>query len=304
MRGPHLSVFAALVLAGCGYVGDPLPPALNIPAPVAGLAAVQRGPDFVITFTAPDLTTENLTLTRISGIDLRINDKQIPDLPAPEPGKPARYELPAAEWSGQQVSVILRLSGPKGRYSPFSPALTVNAGPPLATPDVKVAPHPDGVRLSWTPHAGEQYRIFRDEAQIGVTGAGEYVDKTATLGKEYAYSVQAFIEKRESDLSKQLKVTARDEFPPAAPTGLTAVAGLKSIELTWDRNSEPDVATYRVYRAAANSNDFAVLADALNATAFSDRQVESGTTYKYRVTATDRSGNESDPSKVLEIKAP
>ena len=35
------------------------------------------------------------------------------------------------------------------------------------------------------------------------TGSGEYVDKTATLGKEYAYSVQAFIDKRESDLSKQ-----------------------------------------------------------------------------------------------------
>ena len=41
-----------------------------------------------------------------------------------------------------------------------------------------------------------------------------------------------------------------------------------------------------------------------NATAFSDRQVESGITYRYRITATDRSGNESEPSKVLEIKAP
>jgi len=304
MRGPHLSVLAALVLTGCGYVGDPLPPALNIPAPVVGFTAVQRGANFLITFTASELTTENLTLTKISGIDLRVNDKQIPDLTPPEPGKPAKYEVPATGWSGQQVSIALRLSGPKGRYSPFSPAVTVNAGPALATPDVKVAPHPDGVRLTWTAHPGEQYRVFRDEAQVGVTGAGEYVDKTATFGKEYTYSVQAFIDRRESDLSTQAKITPKDVFPPATPTGLIAAAGLKSIELTWDRNTEPDVATYRVYRAAANSNDFAVLADALNATAFSDRQVESGTTYKYRVTATDRSGNESDPSKVLEIKAP
>lgn len=304
MRGPHLCVLAALVLTGCGYVGDPLPPALNIPAPVVGFTAVQRGADFVITFIAPELTTENLTLSRISSIDLRVNDKQIPNLPAPEPGKPAKYEVPAAEWSGQQVSIVLRLQGPKGRYSPFSPAVTVNAGPALPMPDVKAATHPDGVRLSWTVHPGEQYRIFRDEAQIGVAGAGEYIDKTATFGKEYTYTVQAFIDKRESEPSSSLKITPRDEFAPAAPTGLIANAGLKSIDLTWDRNSEPDVATYRVYRAAANSNDFAVLADALNATAFSDRQVESGTTYRYRIAATDRSGNESEPSKVLEIKAP
>src|SRR5579885_3098954 len=48
----------ALALAGCGYIGDPLPPLLNIPARVNDLAAVQRGGKLIVQFTLPRVTTE------------------------------------------------------------------------------------------------------------------------------------------------------------------------------------------------------------------------------------------------------
>src|SRR3954453_22895002 len=118
MRGPVLLIsIAALCLVRCGYVGDPLPPALNMPSPLTGFTAVQRGPDFVISFTAPATTTENLTLSKISGIDLRVSDKQIPNVAVPEPGEAVTLKVPAKEWSGQHVSVTLRLARPMGRYS-------------------------------------------------------------------------------------------------------------------------------------------------------------------------------------------
>src|SRR3954453_19107866 len=59
-------------LAGCGYPSDPLPPALNIPQPVKDLRAVQRGSEIVITFTAPELTTEDLGIRQFETVDLRI----------------------------------------------------------------------------------------------------------------------------------------------------------------------------------------------------------------------------------------
>ena len=69
---------------------------------------------------------------------------------------------------------------------------------------------------------------------------------------------------------------------------MTAVAGVNAIELVWDRNAEPDLGAYRVYRAEG-AGEFTVLADAVEGLAYSDRQVDSGKTYKYRVTAIDRS---------------
>ena len=43
MRRWLVAAAAAALLAGCGYIGDPLPPLLNIPARVTDLTAVQRG---------------------------------------------------------------------------------------------------------------------------------------------------------------------------------------------------------------------------------------------------------------------
>ena len=54
----RVPLILALLVTGCGYVGDPLPPALNIPVPVADLNAVQRGDQIIIQFTVPQMTTE------------------------------------------------------------------------------------------------------------------------------------------------------------------------------------------------------------------------------------------------------
>lgn len=292
---------ACLGFIGCGYVGDPLPPALNIPRAVTDVVAVQRGSDLVITFTTPTTTTEDLVLERFGGIDVRVSGKQI-QATEPEPGKQATVRVPAAEWSGQDAEVRVRLAGPKGRYSGFSEPVIVNVGPALATPRVKAEPHPAGVRLSWPAVAGEKYRVTRDDTVIGTSDSGEFIDKTAQFGKEYKYVVQAFINKRESEPTEAIAITPRDQFPPAVPKGLQAVAGLRSVELAWERNTEPDFGSYRVYRATGQG-EFSVLVDAVEGIAFSDRQIESGTTYRYRLTALDKSGNESDPSAPVEVRA-
>ena len=87
------------------------------------------------------------------------------------------------------------------------------------------------------------------------------------------------------------------------PAGVTANRGVNSIELAWERNTEPDFRTYRVYRAVKGSEP-RLLADSVDAPAYSDRQIESGKTYAYSVSSIDERGNESTPSPPLEVLAP
>ena len=92
-------------------------------------------------------------------------------------------------------------------------------------------------------------------------------------------------------------LVARDVFPPAVPVNLTAIAGVGSIELAWDRGLDADLKNYRVYR-----NDQAI-GDS-EAPSFSDRQIKTGERYRYDLTAIDQAGNESARSAVVETVAP
>jgi subtilisin family serine protease len=95
--------------------------------------------------------------------------------------------------------------------------------------------------------------------------------------------------------AKALRLTYRagsstpDQTPPAAPTGLAATAGAQSVALDWADNADADLASYRVYRDG-------VQVAAPPSSAFGDSGLTAGVTYRYRVTAVDRSGNESQPS--------
>src|SRR5664279_5387629 len=104
-----LPAAAALLLVGCGYVGDPLPPLANIPPPVSDVAALQRGGGIIVQFTVPAKTIEGHPIPPPVRLDLRAGTadpfeekqwaaaaRQIP--PGAINGGVARYEIPAADW--------------------------------------------------------------------------------------------------------------------------------------------------------------------------------------------------------------
>ena len=131
----------------------------------------------------------------------------------------------------------------------------------------------------------------------------EYVDTTVDFGSPYRYFVQALVgELRQSEISDIVGVTPVDTFPPAVPAGLMAVAGVNSIELAWQRNTEDDFAGYQVYRSTDGGAPERI-AGPIDAPTFSDRTVEIGKKYSYTVTAIDRTGNESARSAAAEVTA-
>ena len=327
VRGCPLGV-CALVLAGCGYVGDPLPPSLHIPEAVTVLSATQTARGIEIAFVTPALTTDGLRIRELQDVELRIGPVRDSfeawletadaiDLRAqtPVPGTELRLVRPAQPWEGQEIAVAVRTVGRSGRPSPWSELQRLQVIRTLPEPTaVRAEPGPTGVRLTWPSVPGaSSYRIVRQEGDTperpGLETAGsdvastEWVDTAASAGAVYAYFVQARHDGQASPWSEPVLVKVEDTFPPPAPTGLTTVPALQSIELSWEAVASPDVSGYRVYRASSQDT-WTVVADGVTVPAHSDRDVVSGRDYRYAVSAIDRSGNESARSQPVAVQAP
>jgi hypothetical protein len=320
--------FAATLLAicsSCGYVGEPLPPLLNIPEAVDDLAAVQRGSKIIVQFTLPELTTEGVAIKPPIQWDLRAGvggsgEFQMDEWAAGaqtlsdaklENGR-VRCEAPTVAWTGKDVILAVRIMGARGKPSAWSNLVRMKViGPPTTPTEVKAVSVPQGVRVTWNG-AGPGYRVFRrgpGEAGFSVaanTEARQFLDRAVEYGKTYRYAVQAITKagasEVESELSGVTEAIPEDTLPPAVPGGLTAVATTTTIEIAWERATEADLAGYRIYRAAPGG-EFEKIAETAETPSYSDRRIESGKQYRYAVSAFDKAGNESRRSEAIEITA-
>ena len=305
----------AVVMAGCGYIGEPLPPALKRPVRVADLTAVERGSKILIQFTIPKVTTEGLPVVDPE-IELRmgtVGETFQPDrwdritAVSQEKGI-AKAEVPASTYEGKSLAVGVNVHGPGGKTLGWSNLVSLTVVPALETPQELAAEDgPDSIVLAWRG-AAPAFRVFRktvaspDWVRIGTSDKPAYDDTTIDYGQTYQYYVQGeqkagegYAESEESDVKTFKPV---DKFPPAVPAGLTVVPGTRSMELVWDRNAEKDFAAYRIYRNGR------LLSPTATSPAFSDQDVQPGAKYEYQVSALDTAGNESAKCTVVTAQIP
>jgi hypothetical protein len=308
------------LLAGCAYVRPPKPPTLGFPLRIVELGAVERGSDLVIDFLAPAATTDQAVLKILSQIDLRAGPEgpnweataRRIEVPAPKPG-PMHVQVPAAPWVGQSIELRVRASGKRGRFGQWSDAVRFKVVPPLAKPALKVEEVPHGVGLTWPASPGAGFRVYRvapgdpQPALLATVQTPEYTDSQIQYGKAYVYSVQAFVasgnSEAESDASESISIAPEGRFPPTVPEGLAAIAGVSSIELSWNPETEPDLRGYYLYRSV-NGGPFEKLGDLLATPAYGDRAIETGKHYRYQVSAVNQRGHESARSPIVEMTAP
>jgi hypothetical protein len=91
-------------------------------------------------------------------------------------------------------------------------------------------------------------------------------------------------------------VDSIDTTPPSAPTGVAILNGDNVVDISWNPNTERDVAGYNVYYAYDYYGKYTLI-DFTKNNYFTDSGAKNGTTYYYAVTAYDYNGNESDLSK-------
>jgi hypothetical protein len=191
----------------------------------------------------------------------------------------------------------------------------------LLTPQLKTTsgpkPSPQQGILAPPPEPIDESLLVDSPAQ-----PGKAIDKTILFGRAYEYRAQHVARvpidgqtvELAGPLSEPIQIETIDVFPPAAPSGLAAVATAAdsaagpSIDLSWLPVPESDLAGYAVYRReidAANGS-WQRISPVLPVIgpAFHDPQVLPGHAYRYAVTAIDHGGRESARSLEAEETVP
>jgi hypothetical protein len=225
---------------------------------------------------------------------------------------------------------------------PSAPAFVAAGSAPPPIQNLHVTPIREGAMLEWQPQATEALveldrtlvqttlakkpstnqslkltpsapaEIYLRASKLSSESGGT-IDPTAQGGETYRYTAQrvdtVILEGHKLELrsapSPAITSIMRDTFPPATPTGLAAVpteSAQGSIDLSWEPNTDPDLAGYIVYRqpvaadGTLTGTPMRLTPAPVPAPAFSDRTAVPGETYSYRITAIDAAGNASPTS--------
>lgn len=268
--------------------------------------------DFV-RWTRPD-TWYTLTLVIHPGRDLAWLD--LHDENGTLLGTSAGLDIPAA--SDTLTSVTLRAVAWTGfrqvfHYDDLRVGPATFDGPTMPARFRVAATARGELHLSWEPPAydgGEAisaYRIYRgpdaDSLALHATlaNATPYNDTGLGDGATYTYAVQAVTASgRLSPLSRAATATTWDL--PMAPSYADAHSGATSVELEWAyplMDGGADVESYRIYRGTTPDNLTLLATRDRHDWYHTDRDVTVGTTYYYRITATNAVG-EGPPTDLVE----
>jgi hypothetical protein len=155
-----LGLALAVVLAGCGTPGAPLPPSLNLPDRVTDLSAARVGSKVSLSWTVPKKSTDKLILkdaivARVcrregSGVCVDAGTLSL------APGADATWSetLPQALDQGapRLLSYLVELKSKQGRSAGMSNDAVVLAGvPPAPVEGFSAEVHKAGIVLHWTP---------------------------------------------------------------------------------------------------------------------------------------------------------
>ncbi|MCJ7641432.1 MAG: hypothetical protein MUO29_05995 [Desulfobacterales bacterium] len=330
---------AILLLAlGCGRKADPVPWETVVPKRIVDLRGVTREGRLILEWTAPKENTDKSPLADLAEFKvLRSDGILIGEECRGCSEKPkVVYEMKvdsAEEAKGKKMSVVFEDLEPQKVYvytvvsinrrgHPGSPSNPVEIywDEPLQPPGAVRGERGDKrVDLAWEPVEGATgYNLYRREEgkafpmtplnrePLRVT---EYADLTVTNETRYSYSIRAVRRLGKTDLegkgSLDLPLTPTDLIPPSAPSGLVAIPLQGGMELNWERNREPDLLGYYVYRRKVGEQEYARLnSSPLAKEIYLDKDVDLEQEYDYVVTAVDNAAqkNESPYSEEMRIK--
>jgi ABC-type hemin transport system ATPase subunit len=183
---------------------------------------------------------------------------------------------------------------------------TVSATPGDTTPPAEVTgligtPSDGAVTLTWTDPADGDL----DHIEISWTGGSVTVEKSTAEDRSnsktiddltnrpaYAFTVKAVDASGNESQGKTISATPGDTMPPAEVTGLTAVAGIGAVTLTWTDPTDGDLDYIEITWTSGNVTvEKSMAADRANSKAVTG--LTSGIAYTFTIKAVDASGNES-----------
>ena len=349
-----LLVALAVVAAGCGKRGVPVPPKERVLQRVE-ISGFQRGNQVILSWKMPARNAPKGSVLNISRADIyRLAEPMTSPLQLSAEEFANRSNLIASltitdadfgskilsykdalEFAGQaaRLRYAIRFANASGQKAAFSNVLLVEPTSKVAGQPTSLVAQPsqEAIRLRWnkpeanidgsSPASILGYDVYRSTSEkepakllnkTPVTST-EFEDRFFDFGKDYYYFVRAVSvgtqsEPMEGAESNVIKFKAIDTFAPSPPSAITVAAAPGTISIFFAVNIETDVVGYRVYRSTDRDLPLAqwtlLTPELLKSNTFQDTRVESGKTYYYYLTATDKFGNISERSDVVSEMAP
>ncbi len=319
-------IFAALSLAllatiACGKKGNPRPLGLPIPRAIDDLRGDVKDGLLFVSFSIPTKNRDGTDVKDLEGFrimrscgpcgagfdlwkDIRLADKQGYTI---RDNRLYTYDndLRAGIAYGYRVYPYTT----KGIQMDGSNVFSLTWLKPPGRPTGAAAVEEDSkIVLSWERTDDLSYNVYRRDNGVyplfprnpAPLAASSFTDAPVQNGKTYRYEVRAVKMEETTPLEGEgvtIAATPRDKTPPAAPATpqLSMLNG--GVLLSWTPSPESDLAGYNVYRLAAGKPEKANTS-LLTEPRFLDKNPGAGLRYvSYYVTAVDRSGNESGPSR-------
>ncbi len=210
-------------------------------------------------------------------------------------------------------TVGLTVTGPGGSNNKIKPNyITITASTDTTPPSAPGTPTATAtgstaISLTW-PAATDNvavtgYRVERCTGancttfvQVAIPTGTSYSNSGLAAGTTYRYRVRASDAAGNlgpsSAIASATTSSGADTTPPSAPASLTATASSSSISLTWSAATDNVAVTgYRVERCTGASCTTFVQVAIPTGTSYSNSGLAAGTTYRYRVRASDAAGN-------------
>lgn len=192
----------------------------------------------------------------------------------------------------------------------------IDLTPPPAILGLRATYDEDGfIKLNWIrPHSlVKSYKLYKSNIrQSGYTeiliGLDTFViDKLIEEGQSYYYFMEAKNEFGISSYTDTILCAAPDFTPPSIPKNFRASSDSGHIYLSWDMNTEGDLAGYLLFRAlSTDSKNFVpVFADPMLGITYTDElPKEAGNYFIYKICAMDKSYNRSEMSSPIFERMP
>jgi hypothetical protein len=266
--------------------------------------------------------------------------KLIPGATVPERAITWTVNLPPASTTGepQLLAYRLQLSNLEGKTAGWSaPAYTASGAPPPPVEGLRASQTPSGILLRWQPAGSNAEVLLHRDSLAPPPGkktpaepvwlvthstpsgpqANETLDASAAEDMSYRYTAarRRIVELGEQKIelrsaaSNPAEITWRNQFPPPAPTGLSAAPfsenGEFAVDLVWEPVEERGLKGYLVTRQAIDSRGSPIAVPQpltpapATLPAFHDASAQAGTRYRYSVRAVSHKGVASPPATII-----
>lgn len=342
--GTFILAASLLTAGGCGYKDLPVAPDTVVPEPVTDLMYSITDEGMQLTWSYPVKTIQGAAISDISSFELyRAEvpfDEYCGGCPIPF-GKPMTVEGGVPFDGKVRKKAVFDAtelkSGSKYYYKVKSRTSWLAASgdsnivtfvwyqPAMAPAGLTTKAGDRVVSLNWQPvtklsngamlRQPVQYQIMRGVAGGALSKIGKpvsvttYSDKQVRNGIKYRYAVQSLMvlgdEFVEGKMSDEITAAPKDMTPPVAPSGVSAVATSVGTKIFWDKVGDSDIGGYRIYRRAADKDNYERIGEVKpEYVLFVDKDVSGDVRYYYAVTAIDRSNppNESIKSREATIR--